>query len=97
MKRIIYLAAAGLLAAACTREPVFEADLQADRQEAIFGAEVPEDDVCRELEHFSFFDRRAFVWRDRIVFSTEAVNPTFLHKEADKRAFLEKYISPQKK
>ena len=61
------------------------------------GAEVPEEDVCRELEHFSFFDRRAFVWRDRIVFSTVATNPTFLHKEADKRAFLEKYISPQKK
>ena len=61
------------------------------------GAEVPEEDVCRELEHFSFFDRRVFVWRDRIVFSTVATNPTFLHKEVDKRAFLEKYISPQKK
>ena len=45
MKRIIYLAVAGLLAAACAREPVFEADLQADRQEAIFGAEVPEEDL----------------------------------------------------
>ena len=61
------------------------------------GAEVPEEDVCRELEHFSFFDRRVFVWRDRIVFSTVAANPTFLLKEADKRAFLEKYISPKKK
>ena len=45
MKRIIYLAVAGLLAAACAREPVFEADLQADRQDAIFGAEVPEEDL----------------------------------------------------
>ena len=61
------------------------------------GAEVPEEDVCRELEHFSFFDRRVFVWRDRIVFYTAAANPTFLFKEADKRAFLEKYISPKKK
>ncbi|MBO4630527.1 MAG: hypothetical protein J5858_01255, partial [Lentisphaeria bacterium] len=61
------------------------------------GAEVPEDDVCRELEHYLLADRRVFVWRDRIVFSTVAANPTFLHKEADKRAFLEKYISPKKK
>ena len=61
------------------------------------GAEVPEEDVCRELEHFSFFDRRVFVWRDRIVFYTAAANPTFLFKETDKRAFLEKYISPKKK
>ena len=61
------------------------------------GAEVPEDDVCRELEHYLLADRRVFVWRDRIVFSTVAANPTFLLKEADKRAFLEKYISPRKK
>ena len=61
------------------------------------GAEVPEDDVCRELEHYLLADRRVFVWRDRIVFSTVAANPTFLFKEADKRAFLEKYISPKKK
>ena len=61
------------------------------------GAEVPKADVCRELEHYSFFDRRVIVWRDRIVFSTVAANPTFLLKEADKRAFLEKYISPRKK
>ena len=61
------------------------------------GAEVPEEDVCRELEHFSFFDRRVFVWRDRIVFSSTSVNPTVLRKEADKRAFLEQYISPRKK
>ena len=60
------------------------------------GAEVREDDVCRELEHY-LLDRRVFVWRDRIVFSTVAANPTFLLKEADKRAFLEKYISPRKK
>ncbi|OQA85109.1 MAG: hypothetical protein BWY31_02125 [Lentisphaerae bacterium ADurb.Bin242] len=60
------------------------------------GAEVPEDDVCRDLEHY-LLDRRVFVWRDRIVFSTVAANPTFLFKEADKRAFLEKYISPRKK
>ena len=61
------------------------------------GAEVPEDDVCRDLEHYLLADRRVFVWRDRIVFSTVATNPTFLQKEADKRAFLEKYISPKKK
>ena len=60
------------------------------------GAEVREEDLCRELEHFSFIGRRVFVWRDRIVFSTVAANPTFLFKEADKRAFLEKYISPRK-
>ena len=61
------------------------------------GAEVPEEDVCRELEHYSFFDRRVFVWRDRIVFYTVTTNPTVLLKETDKRAFLEKYISLKRK
>lgn len=61
------------------------------------GAEVPKEDVCRELEHYSFFDRRVFVWRDRIVFYTVTTNPTVLLKETDKRAFLEKYISLKRK
>lgn len=60
------------------------------------GAEVPEDDVCRKLEHYLLADRRVFVCRGRIVFYTVAANPTFLLKETDKRAFFEKYISPKK-
>ena len=61
------------------------------------GADVRGEDVCREWIPDPFFAGQVYVCRDRIVFCTVAANPTFLRKETDKRAFLEKYISPKKK
>ena len=61
------------------------------------GADVRGEDVCREWIPDPFFAGQVYVCRDRIVFYTAAANPTILRTEADKRAFLEKYISPKKK
>ena len=61
------------------------------------GADVREEDLCRKWIPDPFFAGQVYVCRDRIVFYTAAANPTFLLKETDKRAFLEKYISPKKK
>lgn len=61
------------------------------------GADVRGEDVCREWIPDPFFAGQVYVCRDRIVFYTAAANPTVLRKETDKRAFLEKYISPKKK
>ena len=61
------------------------------------GADVREEDVCRKLIPDPFFAEQVYVCRDRIVFYTAATNPTILRDDADKRAFLEKYISPRKK
>lgn len=61
------------------------------------GADVREEDLCREWIPDPFFAGQVYVCRDRIVFYTVTMNPTVLRTEADKRAFLEKYISPKKK
>ena len=60
------------------------------------GAEPQESEDYLELSG-CFFDYRVFIYHSHIILEKATRNPTVLRRDEQKRALLEKYISPRKK
>ena len=60
------------------------------------GAEPQESEDYLELSG-CFFDYRVFIYHSHIILEKATWNPTVLRRDEQKRALLEKYISPRKK
>ncbi|MBP5781973.1 MAG: hypothetical protein J6W04_00360, partial [Bacteroidales bacterium] len=60
------------------------------------GAEPQERDDYLELNG-CLFDYRVFIYHSHIILEKATWNPTVLRRDEQKRALLEKYISPRKK
>ena len=60
------------------------------------GAEPQESEDYLELSG-CFFDYRVFIYHNYIILEKATWNPTVLRRDEQKRALLEKYISPRKK